>query len=168
MKNLGLIAAIGPNNELGIDNHLIWHIKEDLKFYKTMTLNKNIIMGRLTLESMPKKALDGRNPIVITKKLKLYQDKFITFDKIDNLLQYVENTNEEFLVIGGASIYQQFLEYVDYMYLTHVDSLKKLEADCFFPKFDINDWNIQELTSGTEGIYNYQICKYHKKRVLKR
>lgn len=69
MYKLSLIAALGPNRELGYNNQLLWHIKGDLAFYKEMTMGKNIIMGRTTLESMPKKALEGRSPVVLTRSL---------------------------------------------------------------------------------------------------
>ena len=68
MENLSIVAAIGKNNELGLDNHLIWKIYEDLVFYRKMTLHKNIIMGRKTFESMPGGALKKRTPFVLSSK----------------------------------------------------------------------------------------------------
>ena len=68
MQNLSLVAAVGDGGELGYHNNLIWKIKEDLDFYKDLTMGKNIIMGRKTLESMPLKALEGRHPIVLTSQ----------------------------------------------------------------------------------------------------
>ena len=85
MKNLALIAAVGYNNELGLDNRLLWHIPEDLTFYKKMTMGKNIIMGRNTFESMPVNALKGRNPIVLSSKdIDRYAD-VICYNNIENL-----------------------------------------------------------------------------------
>ena len=84
MKNLALIAAVGYNNELGLDNRLLWHIPEDLTFYKKMTMGKNIIMGRNTFESMPVNALKGRNPIVLSSKdIDRYAD-VICYNNIEN------------------------------------------------------------------------------------
>lgn len=164
MENLSLIAAIGPNRELGYNNELLWHIKEDLAFYKEMTMGKNIIMGRLTLESMPKKALVGRKPIVLSKSLTTSDDIIKYFNHIDELLQMIENIEEEFMVIGGASIYKQFLPFVDTMYLTSINDQIIPLADCYFPDFNINDWNIQILKEGTNKTATYQIKKYTKKR----
>lgn len=168
MKDLGLIAAIGPNYELGKDNQLLWYIKEDLAFYKSMTMGKHIIMGRKTLESMPMNALVGRISIVLSKSSLNKENGILYFDNINELLQYINNSQESFMVIGGASIYRQFLDYVDYMYLTHVTSLKQLEADCYFPKFLEEEWNCEPLKNGTSGEYSYQICKYMKRKVLKK
>ena len=76
MENLSLVAAIGKYNELGLDNHLIWKIKEDLEFYRNLTLHQNIIMGRKTFESMPSGALTKRNVFVLSSNNldKYYQE----------------------------------------------------------------------------------------------
>ena len=117
MKNLALIAAVGYNNELGLDNRLLWHIPEDLTFYKKMTMGKNIIMGRNTFESMPVNALKGRNPIVLSSKdIDRYAD-VICYNNIENLLRMIENSSDDFMVVGGAKVYKEFLPYVDVMML---------------------------------------------------
>ena len=85
MKSLSLIAAIGYNNELGIDNHLLWKIPEDLSFYKRMTMGKNIIMGRKTFESMPPKAFIGRKPIILTMILIV----FVMFYALTSLIIFL-------------------------------------------------------------------------------
>ena len=128
MKNLALIAAVGYNNELGLDNRLLWHIPEDLTFYKKMTMGKNIIMGRNTFESMPVNALKGRNPIVLSSKdIDRYAD-VICYNNIENLLRMIENSSDDFMVVGGAKVYKEFLPYVDVMYLTELykEFMKKL------------------------------------------
>lgn len=164
MNNLSLIAVIGPNRELGYNNKLLWHIKEDLAFYKAMTMNKNIIMGRLTLESMPKSALKGRKPIVLTRSNIVSTDKIKYFDDIEKLLELIRNTEEEFMVVGGAKIYEQFLPYVNTMYLTSIDNDNNYECDCYFPKFNIYDWETQLLKEGNEGEISYQIKKYIRRK----
>ena len=120
MKNLSLIAAIGYNNELGLDNRLLWHIPEDLAFYKKMTMGKNIIMGRNTFESLPEGAFKGRNPIVLsTKEIDRYAD-VISYNNINDLIKRIENSDENFMVVGGAKVYEEFLPYIDVMYLTEI------------------------------------------------
>lgn len=164
MKNLSLIAAIGYSNELGIENRLIWHIPEDLAFYKKTTMGKNIIMGRKTLESMPPKALLGRNPIVLSSKEldKIYD--VTSFKNIEELLNYIKKTkNEEFMVIGGSTIYEQFLPYVDTMYLTEIQENE--EADAFFPLFNEEDWNIELIGDYLDNEIPYIRNKYTRKRV---
>ena len=113
MKNLSLIAAMGKNHEIGLDNHLLWHIPEDLKFYKETTWGKNVIVGRNTLFSMPEKAFEGRVAYVLSPdKLDVNFD-VNSFDNINNLLSFVESREDDFIVIGGASMYEQFLPYFD-------------------------------------------------------
>lgn len=164
MKNLSLIAAIGPNRELGYNNALIWHIKDDLAFYKSMTMGKNIIMGRLTFESLPKAALKGRKPIVLSRN-KISSDDIIKyFNDMDELLKIIEESEEEYMVIGGAKIYKEFLPYVDTMYLTSIDDGINHIADTYFPVFDMYDWDIELLQEGREKETTYQIKKYVKKR----
>lgn len=164
MKNLSLIAAFGPNRELGYENKLIWHIKEDLAFYKAMTMGKNIIMGRLTYESLPKVALKGRKPIVLTRNIFDDIDNLKYFNDIDTLLKFIEASDEDFMVIGGALVYKQFLPYVDTMYLTNFSDNIEHKADTYFPEFDISNWNTELLFEGREEDVNYQIKKYVRKR----
>lgn len=169
MKNLSLIAAIGRNNELGLDNHLIWRIKEDLSFYKKTTLHENIIMGRKTFESMPAGALRGRNIYVVSSKpLDNYCD-VNSFSNVESLLKYIEITNQNFIVVGGASIYEAFLPYIDTMYLTEIDSYEN--ADTFFPIIDVSEWDIETIFyhnatySKNSGDISYIRNKYVRKRV---
>ena len=143
MDNLSLIAAIGKNNELGLDNHLIWKIKEDLKFYRSYTLNQNIIMGRKTFESMPLKALQERNVFVLTSKELDKHCNIDCYSNIEDLLEYIETVKEKFIVVGGAQIYEAFLPYIDTMYLTEIN--EESVADTFFPKIDLHDWEVDTI-----------------------
>lgn len=143
MENLSLVAAIGKNNELGLDNHLIWKIKEDLQFYRRLTLNENIIMGRKTFESMPTGALQKRNIFVLSSTPLDKHCDVNTFNSIESLLKYIEVTNENFIVVGGATIYNELIPYIDTMYLTEIDDYA--EADTFFPYIDTRDWNIETM-----------------------
>lgn len=164
MENLSLIAAIGPNNELGYNNELLWHIKDDLAFYKEMTMGKNIIMGRLTLESMPKKALIGRKPIILSRNSDYKGEDLKYFNNIDDLIKMINLSREDFMVVGGATIYNQFLSYVDTMYLTSINDKVVKKADCYFPEFNILDWDTSLLKEGMERDVSYKIKKYVRKK----
>ena len=144
MNNLCLVAALGRSYELGLDNHLIWKIKEDLQFYKDKTYGENIIMGRKTFESMPSKALEGRNVFVLgSRPLDKYGD-INSFTNIEAVLEYIKNhNNQNFVVVGGAQIYEAFLPYVDIMYLTEIGV--NAEADTFFPYFDESQFDINTI-----------------------
>ena len=163
MKNLSLIAAMGKNHEIGLDNHLLWHIPEDLKFYKEMTWGKNVIVGRNTLFSMPSKAFEGRVAYVLSPdKLDVNFD-VNSFDNIYNLLKYVASREEEFMVIGGASMYEQFLPYVDTMYLTEIDEY--FAADTFFPYFNEEEFDVELMGEYTHNELKYKRNKYTRKKV---
>lgn len=159
MKNLSIICAKGINNEIGLNNKLLWHIKEDLEFYKNMTIGKNIIMGRNTFESMPPNALKDRNPIVLSSK----QIDFVTcYKDINLLLENIEKSEEEFLVVGGARVYYEFLEYVDTMYLTQI--YKSFNADTYFPTFDYNCWDETLIKDCMDYELPYKRKVYKRKR----
>lgn len=163
MKNLSLIAAIGENRELGYKKELLWRIREDLMFYKKMTMGKNIIMGRVTMESMPKSALIGRYPIVLTRESIQCNENIKYFNDIDKLFEEISNSSEEYMVVGGATIYKEFLDYVDTMYLTTIYDKKEVIADCYFPEFNIDDWYVNLLNEGVNGELIYKIRKYRRK-----
>lgn len=163
MKNLALIAAIGYSNELGLNNKLLWHIPEDLEFYKKMTMGKNIIMGRNTFESMPVNAFKGRNPIVLSsKQLDRYVD-VICYNDIEKLLKYIEISEKDFFVVGGAKVYEEFLPYVDVMYLTEI--YKNFEADTFFPQIDYRYWDNIKIKDCMDEELPYERNVYIRKKL---
>lgn len=170
MDNLYLVAAIGRSGELGLDNHLIWRIKEDLSFYRKLTYGKNIIMGRKTFESMPYKALEGRNVFVLSSK-KLDKDYDVnSFTDIESLIDYIKlHSNQNFIVVGGSQIYEELLPYVSSMYLTEID--ENAEADTFFPYFDESEFDINTIYYNNEieylddGEIPYVRNVYTRKRV---
>lgn len=128
-----IIAAIGKNNELGKDNDLIWHFKEDLQFFKKMTMNKTIVMGRKTFESLPR-MLEGRNYVVLSSNSN-FPSEVKVFSNVKDVLSY----DNDAYVIGGGSVYKQFIDYVDTMYLTEINDTS--DADAYFPIFDKKEWN---------------------------
>ncbi len=133
MKNLSLIAAVGANNELGKNNDLIWHIKDDLMFFKQTTINKPIIMGYNTYLSLPH-LLPKREHLVLTYKYQDLPKEVKQFTNKQDLLNYIKDYEEVF-VIGGAQTYQEFINDVNKLYLTEIEATDK-DAQVFFPKFD--------------------------------
>ena len=155
MHNLELIAAIGKNNELGFNNNLIWHIKEDMKQFKKITMNKTMIMGMNTYNSMPKN-LEGRKYIVLTRK-KITIPNVLIFNSKEELLNN-RNNNEKYIIVGGGQIYNLFINDVDIMYLTHIDQEYKL-ADAFFPSFNEDLFDKELLMEGNDKVA-YKQYKY--------
>ena len=155
MKNLELIAAIGKNNEIGFNNNLIWHIKEDLQSFKKITMNKNMVMGMKTFISMPHN-LKGRKYIILTRKNITIPNTTI-FNSKDELFNNM-NENEQYIVVGGGQIYKLFIDDVDIMYLTHFDDTLKV-ADTFFPFFNEEEFDKELIMEGTNKVH-YKQYKY--------
>lgn len=156
---ISIIAAVGKNNELGKNNKLIWHIPADMKFFKDTTLNHIVVMGWNTFKSLPA-PLKDRHMIIVSKShsddsLEIIKDPQEIIDK------YYDDKQEIF-IIGGASLYQYFIDYAKSLYLTEIDDTC-IEADTFFPTFDKSEWQDNILQEDTHKNIKYKIHKYIKK-----
>ena len=159
MANLTMIACVGKNRGIGKDNDLIYHFKEDMKFFKENTMGKPIIMGTNTLHSLPR-LLPGREHIILTHS-KIDNPEITTFSSIDEFLDYANQTDEEIMVIGGARIYSELYPYSNKMLLTEVDDEK--EADAFFPEYSKDEWDSEVLSEHTESGIKYKHLQYKRK-----
>lgn len=159
---LSIIAAIGKNNELGKNNDLIWHLPNDLKFFKEVTTGKTIIMGKNTFDSLPR-MLPNRKHIVLNFKKDIENNDVEVFTSIDEFIKNYEMNDEEIFVIGGASIYKQFIDLSNTMYLTEIDAEDK-NADVYFPKFDKTEWESEILKENSDNDINYKHVKYLRKK----
>jgi dihydrofolate reductase len=138
---ISIIVAVSDDWGIGKDNELLWHIPEDLKRFKRLTIGKCIIMGKKTWESLPRKPLQGRKNIVLTDIPHECIDCSITAYSIKDALNKCDK-DEEVFVIGGGSVYRQFMPFTDRLYITHVHS--KAPADVWFPKIDRRIWKVVE------------------------
>ena len=144
---------------IGKGNDLLWHISEDLKRFRNLTMGNAVIMGKKTWESLPKKPLAGRRNIVITD---LPGETFagaIAAYSVEDAVEKCSDVKEVF-IIGGGSIYRQFMPLAHRLYITHVH--RNTLADVYFPSIDMKDWKILEktefITSGETAIpYTYVI-----------
>lgn len=155
-----IIAAIGKNRELGKNNNLIWHLPNDLKFFKQVTSNHSIIMGRKTFESLPR-MLPNRKHIVLTTSENLPSEVEV-YKELKQLLERYKDTTEEIFIIGGASIYSQFLEHSDKLYLTEIDEEDK-DADVFFPEFDKSNYTSELIKENEDNGIKYKHMVYRRK-----
>ncbi|MBM3403625.1 MAG: dihydrofolate reductase [Bacteroidetes bacterium] len=137
-----IIVAIAQNHAIGKDNKLLWHLPEDLKRFKRITTGHPVIMGKKTYESLPIKPLPNRTNIVISDNPADRFNGCVTVHSMDDLKQFCNDPQEEYFIIGGASIYRQFLDLSDRIYLTTVH--KDFEGDVFFPEFDRDQWIVEE------------------------
>lgn len=154
--NLGIIVAVGEQREIGYRNDLIWKIKEDLSYFKKVTIGSFIIMGRNTYNSMPK-SLNGRTYIVLSSKPDFcLESPNIVTRSVDETLHFVKiNPNEKFFVVGGGSIYSIFLPYVSKMYITEILDTMPL-ADVYFPNYDKKEWEEEQITYHQEEGLEYK------------
>lgn len=157
---INIIAAVGKNNELGINNELIWHLKGDMKFFRTLTSGKIIVMGRKCFESLSG-VLPNRENIIITRNNDYVVEGAKIFHDIKDVVSYIENSECDVFVIGGAKIYEEFLPIVENIYLTEIDDTK--EADVFFPEFNKDNYDKEILDVNEEDGVKYTFSLYRKK-----
>lgn len=156
---ISLIAAVGKNNELGLDNHLIFNIPGDLKFFRNITLGKTVVMGRKTYESIGK-PLPKRINIVVSNSLK-ETDGITIINSFEEVLEKYLNSEEEVFIIGGESLYNYFINYAQNIYLTKVYA--NAVADKYFPSFDENNYNQTLLGENKENNLEYKHILYRRK-----
>ena len=135
---ISIVVAIGKNRELGLGGKLLWHIPEDMKRFKALTLGHPVVMGRKTFESIITilgKPLPGRTNIVVTRDAQWNYEGVVVVHSLEEGLEKArELDTEEIHIGGGAELYKQALPFVDRLYLTLVDDTK--EADSFFPEYE--------------------------------
>lgn len=138
---ISLIFAMDKNNLIGKGNDLPWHYSEDLKYFKSVTTGKSVVMGENTFYSIYNrigKPLPNRNNIVATfNKDFNYSDVTVINDLIA-FLEKVKETKEEYFIIGGKTIYELSLPYADRLYITHIN--KAYDGDVYFPKIDYDKY----------------------------
>lgn len=136
-SNISIIVAISENFAIGKNNDLLFHLPNDLKRFKQITLGKPVIMGRNTLLSLPNGPLKNRRNIVISDIPNDYFDGCEMTASIEGAIDLVKNEEESF-IIGGGMIYRQFYPLAGKLYLTLVH--KPFEADVFFPEINYDEW----------------------------
>ena len=139
--SIKLICAISKNNVIGNENKLPWNIPEDLKRFKELTSNNWIVMGRKTFDSIGR-PLPNRKNIVLSKNKNLRIDSVEVFNSPKEVIESYKNNSDQkdLFIIGGTYVYELFLEYSEYLFITHVD--KEYSGDAFFPKIDWNEWKL--------------------------
>jgi dihydrofolate reductase len=164
MAIISIIAAIGKNYELGRNNDLLWHIPADLKRFKMITSGHTVIMGRKTFDSINNRPLPNRRNIVITHNSKYNFEGIEVAHSVQEAMGKI-GQEEEVFILGGATIYEQFLTKTDKMYLTMIDS--EFDADAFFPRFDMKQWEIAEhipITDDEQAGLNYSFLTLQRIR----
>ena len=138
---LAIIVACSRNRVIGRDNSLPWHLPEDLKHFKAVTMGKPLIMGRKTYESIGR-PLPGRTTLVVTRQPTWQARGVVVCRSLEQALEqaqwFVPAEDPEIIVAGGEEIYRQCLPLADRVYLTRID--QDVEGDAVFPELDYSEW----------------------------
>jgi dihydrofolate reductase len=158
---VSIIVAMADNRAIGKDNELLWHLPDDFKHFKAITMAKPILMGRKTYQSIGR-PLPGRKNIVVTRDAAFTADGVLVVNSIDAALDAAKE-DAEVMVIGGASFYQQMLPLADRLYVTHVHH--RFDADTFFPEIDADQWRLVEQTehaADERHAFSFSFIEYQK------
>ena len=161
-----LIVAIDANRGIGKDNDLMWHLPNDMKFFKETTQNQIVVMGRKNYDSIPERyrPLPNRLNVVLTRNLDFQAPGCKVFTSLTDCLEFFKEENDRTVfIIGGGEIYKMALDSgrIDEMFITYID--KSYGADTFFPDFDTTQWQQNLVTKQDKDDAHdasYQIMHY--------
>lgn len=149
--HLNIIVAHDLNRGIGNDGTLVWSLPNDLKHVKEITLHETIVMGKKTFESIGK-PLAKRKNVVLTSDKDFKHDGVDVVHSIDNIYKL----HGEVFIFGGQTLYREFIDKVDTMYVTLIN--EEFKCDTYFPLYDFDDWNI----TVTDGIVDDKNAFEHK------
>lgn len=162
---MNMIVAVDSNWAIGNKNQLLVRIPADMKMFRNETINKVVVLGRKTLETFPNaKPLPQRQNIVLSTNHNYEVDGAVVVHSIDELMEEIKKyPSEEVYIIGGATVYEAMLPYVDTVFVTKIDH--EYEADAFFPNLDTDpDWEV--AAESEEQVYfdiTYAFVRYERK-----
>lgn len=139
MTHISFVVARARNGVIGKDNAIPWHISQDMRRFKALTMGKPLVMGRKTWDSLPKKPLPGRTNIVVTRDRAFHADGAMVAHSVDEALERAQfERPSEIMIIGGAEIYAALLPRATRIHLTEVDA--DFDGDASMPGFDPAIW----------------------------
>lgn len=162
-KKISIFVAIAENYAIGKNNDLLWHISKDLKRFKRLTKGHYVVMGKSTYFSLPNRPLPHRTNMVITDVPGEQIDDCLMAYSIEEAIEKMDPEKENF-IIGGGSIYRQFMPYAQKLYITRVH--KAFEADTFFPEISPDAWqltNSQLIDNDPQNDFSYSFEIYERK-----
>lgn len=165
MQKISLIAALDNEFAIGRGNALPWHLSADLQRFKALTLDKPIVMGRKTAESLGR-ALPKRRNIVLSRSGYVPFTGMEAATSIENVLAMCAQ-EAEICIIGGGEIYRLTLPIATHLYLTHVDTTVE-NADAFFPKVDFKQWHVtprERHAADEKHAFAFEFVDYESKKI---
>lgn len=163
---ISLVVAASENNAIGKNNQLLWHLPNDLKFFKNVTWGMPVLMGRKTFEALGNKPLKGRINIVLTRNKHFKSERVAVVHNVKDALFFTEqNDYKELMVIGGGEIYKEFMPKANKIYLTRVHA-NFSDADAFFPEINRNEWKLtsnRDYKADDKHAYGYSFQLWERK-----
>jgi dihydrofolate reductase len=160
-----IVVAMDQKNGIGYQNRLPWHLPDELKRFKALTMGHHLIMGRKTYESIGR-ALPGRTTIILTHNPEYQPGGCLVAHSVPQAFRLVENRGEsEVFICGGEAIYRETLRAADRLYLTRVHA--KFQTDTSFPDFDVSLWaeiSADFHSEDEKNPYPYTIYIYERKK----
>ncbi|MBP6978955.1 MAG: dihydrofolate reductase [Bacteroidales bacterium] len=166
MKKIAIIVVIAEHNAIGKENRLLCHLPADLKHFKRLTSGHTVVMGKRTYESLPFRPLKNRRNIVISDNPNEQIPGCEMAYSIPEAIEKMDDDKENF-IIGGGSVYRQFLPLATKLYITRIKYT--FDADTFFPEIDFDEWHLvdkQENEPDENNPYAYDFITYKRKRFL--
>lgn len=161
---ISIIAAVDRNNAIGRDNQIPWCLSSDMKYFKSITMGKTIVMGRNTFASLNYRQLPGRHTVVVSSDQSFGSRYGVdVYDSLEKALTAVSSEQSETMIIGGGMLYRAALEYASKMYITLVDTEVE-DADTFFPSFE-NLFSLvseERHTADEKNEYDYSFRIYRR------
>lgn len=163
---LSLVVAASTNNAIGKNGELLWHLPNDMKFFKNVTWAMPVAMGRKTFDALGNKPLNGRLNVVITRQKDFTAQGIAVVSNIDDA-EFLAHQQDykELMIIGGGEIYRQSISKADKIYITRVHAVFE-DADAFFPEIDETKWQLtsnQDFFKDEKHTYDYSFQLWERK-----
>lgn len=158
---ISIIAALAADGAIGRHGDLVYHIREDMRHFRRLTMGHPVVMGRKTFESLPGGALPGRRNIVVTRNAAYTAPDIETYPSLDAAFEALRADSDEVFVIGGGEIYRQAMPQASRLYITQIDATVD-DADTYFPTIAPDIWRMDEagepaIDSGS-GLRYRMVC----------
>ena len=160
-----MLAALWAEDLQGVigkDQTLPWHLPNDLKYFKEMTIGKTIVMGRTTFEGMGSRPLPNRQTIVLTRNPDYQAEGVTVMHSVDDVLAYAKTKEEPTMIIGGAVVFQDFIPYYDLLYRTVIE--ENFSGDTYFPSINWNEWELRTWKQGVTDEKNHYAHRFETYR----
>lgn len=165
---LSAIVAMDKHNAIGKNNQLPWHLPEDLKFFKRTTLEKPVLMGRKTYDSLGKPLKNRLNIVLSTHADLQLPEDVLVFHSLQAALEKLESLNiDEAFIIGGGKVFEETMNDIDKLYITHVNTVVA-DAEVFFPHVDHSQWKLtweEKHEADEKHAFDYTFCLYERREL---